>query len=458
MANRRHSRLQQLLSSYIDGEVDPAELREVEEHLAACDSCRRELDTLRFTVGLLRELPEVSVRRSFSLSEAPVPIRTAPFLGWGAGLATSVAAVLLVALLLGDITGVLVQTPGLEMDALAAREQAVAPLPAAPAEVRVGERETVVSEEAAPVVPAAPAAQAEVRVVKPETVVSEEAAPDVPAAPATAASAQAMPMPTPAPATAAPAPPAMPAPAPQGAEERAGIEVTVQTESETQVVEPRSLAAPAPAPPEPSRPAAPIDAAVQQDPGVAAAAPESTLVPSAPGAEEPESPPTRVPGRGGPVAAAVAARGHLRWPGDSPGAGGPVGYPQAVARAADIAPVRDRVAISWPGRDGPLETGGVGGRAIVTEWNFSGRSPVCIYECHKARHRKQETRTITGGNQSEQDNETFGDSGAVDGSGTGGGVQQRRGRDHGDARWAVARGGGERTGTTFGRRRTGRAQ
>jgi len=222
LANRRHYRLQQMLSSYIDGEVEPAELREVEEHLAACDSCRRELDTLRFTVSLLQELPEVPVRRSFSLSEAPVPIRTAPSLGWAASLATSMAALLLVALLVGDITGVLVQTPGLETDDLAATEQAAAAFSVAPAEVREVERVIVASEAVAAGAAAAPAL--------PEA----EAAPE-----------SALPK----------------------AEAAPGIEVTVQTESETQVVEPETLAAAAPA-----------------------AAPKSITVPAAPDAEQREGP------------------------------------------------------------------------------------------------------------------------------------------------------------------------
>jgi anti-sigma factor RsiW len=242
LANRRHSRLQQMLSSYIDGEVEPAELREVEEHLAACDSCRRELDTLRFTVSLLRELPEVPVRRSFSLSEAPGPVRTAPSLGWAASLATSMAALLLVSLLVGDITGVLVQTPGPEMDELAVTEQAAAAFSVAPAEVREVERVIVASEALEAVAAAAP----------------ESALPEAEAAP--------------------------------------GIEVTVQTESETQVVEPETLAAaapaadvqPTPAPPEPVQPSPPADAAAQQVAGAPAAAPESITVPAAPDAEQRE--------------------------------------------------------------------------------------------------------------------------------------------------------------------------
>ncbi len=205
LANRKHARLQQLLSSYIDGQVEPAELEEVQEHLAACDSCRQELDTLRFTVSLLRELPEIQARRSFTLAEAPTPVRRAPSLGWSAGLATSVAALLVIALLLGDVTGVLVQTTSLEVDAPATIEQAAAPFSAAIAEAPVAEIESAVEQAPAPVAPAA-----------------AEAAP----APAAAMAA--------------------PAPAAKERDAQPGIEVAVQAESEEPAPEPRTLAAPPP--------------------------------------------------------------------------------------------------------------------------------------------------------------------------------------------------------------------
>ena len=279
LANKRHSRLRQLLSSYIDGEVDAAELREVEEHLADCDSCQRELDTLRFTVGLLQELPEVAVRRSFTLSAAPGPVRTTRSLSWAASLATSVAAMLLVALLLGDITGVLVQAPGLGAEDQAVTVQAAAPLSAAAAEVREVERETVVSEELEAVSPAAAAA-------------------------------------LPAPAMAAPAPaplaaPEAPEPALLEADEKFGVEVAVQTESETPSAERRTLAPtgvpqPTPAPPELSKRSAPVDTTATQDSAVtaAAAAPEALTVPLAPElatSEESDSPlPASAPAREAP--------------------------------------------------------------------------------------------------------------------------------------------------------------
>ena len=71
LASRRHARLRNLLSAYIDGEVTESEAARVEEHLSGCEECRPELDSLRSTVGLLRQLPELELPRSYTLSEAP---------------------------------------------------------------------------------------------------------------------------------------------------------------------------------------------------------------------------------------------------------------------------------------------------------------------------------------------------------------------------------------------------
>ena len=107
---RNHSRLRGLLSAYIDGEVTESDAGRVEQHLAGCDQCRAELDTLRMTVGLLRELPPLTVPRSFALTEEPAPVRQLRPVAWAAPLATSVAALLLVALLASDLSGVVSQT------------------------------------------------------------------------------------------------------------------------------------------------------------------------------------------------------------------------------------------------------------------------------------------------------------------------------------------------------------
>lgn len=69
-----HEYVKERLSAYLDGQLLGQELRTVEEHLAACPSCRWDLDTLRQTVLLTRNMPTMPVPRSFVL---PVPA-TAP--------------------------------------------------------------------------------------------------------------------------------------------------------------------------------------------------------------------------------------------------------------------------------------------------------------------------------------------------------------------------------------------
>ena len=105
----RHRRVRGLLSAYIDGEVTESAARRVEGHLGLCDECRRELDTLRSTVDLLGRLPELAVRRSFALPEAPAPVAPPLRFESFARLAAPVAAVLLVALVVGDALGVISQ-------------------------------------------------------------------------------------------------------------------------------------------------------------------------------------------------------------------------------------------------------------------------------------------------------------------------------------------------------------
>lgn len=99
----------------MDGEASNSEVIEVEEHLSGCDECRIELDSLRATVGLLRGLPQFDVPRSFVLTEAPAMIRQRPPIVWTARLATSAAALLLFALLMGDAFGILSQTGMLQI-------------------------------------------------------------------------------------------------------------------------------------------------------------------------------------------------------------------------------------------------------------------------------------------------------------------------------------------------------
>ena len=107
---RAEQRRHELLSAYVDGEVTDEEAREVEELLASSEDARREMAELQATVDLVRGLPDLDLPRSFALDAAPKKRWT---LWWPSvrttGLATSVAAMLLVALVAGDMLNVLEQ-------------------------------------------------------------------------------------------------------------------------------------------------------------------------------------------------------------------------------------------------------------------------------------------------------------------------------------------------------------
>ena len=117
----RHSKLRTLLSSYMDGQVNDAESRRVEGHLASCDECQRDLETLRATVGLLRELPEIAPARSFTLEAAAPAVRETRIIVWATGFAASMAALLLAALVLSDVFDVIEQTGQVSMAPMAER-------------------------------------------------------------------------------------------------------------------------------------------------------------------------------------------------------------------------------------------------------------------------------------------------------------------------------------------------
>ena len=91
------------LSSYVDGRLNPDEEARMEEHLSTCRGCREDLESLRATVALLRNLPEVTPSRSFAVAPVkPLPGRRAlPALR----LATAGAVVLLVVAFAADWTG-----------------------------------------------------------------------------------------------------------------------------------------------------------------------------------------------------------------------------------------------------------------------------------------------------------------------------------------------------------------
>ena len=131
LSHIRHRRTRALLSSYIDGEVSAAERRRVEAHAAGCSECRDEIESLRATVELVRALPDLELPRSFELTRLPERQPRVSFGVWAPRLATSVAGLLLVALLAADFAGTLAQSGGFDEEA--AEMQLAAPAPAAPA-------------------------------------------------------------------------------------------------------------------------------------------------------------------------------------------------------------------------------------------------------------------------------------------------------------------------------------
>jgi anti-sigma factor RsiW len=100
-----HRRFRDLLSPYIDRRLDKPQMATLEEHLATCGPCQKELQTLTATVSLLQALPHATPRRSFTLMERPEVSRAAPAYLWGMRAATAMASVALVLLLAGDILG-----------------------------------------------------------------------------------------------------------------------------------------------------------------------------------------------------------------------------------------------------------------------------------------------------------------------------------------------------------------
>ncbi|MCY4527438.1 MAG: zf-HC2 domain-containing protein [Chloroflexi bacterium] len=176
---RAEQRRHELLSAYVDGEVTAEEAREVEELLADSEDARRELAELQATVDLVQLLPELEPPRSFALDAAPKKRWT---LWWPSvrttGLATSVAAMLLVGLVAGDMLNVLEQAQFGGDDSEYASDDSAFALADAP--------EPAVQESAAAVAMDAPASpEPEVAVMR--SVAGQEESAQAPAAPAAAA-------------------------------------------------------------------------------------------------------------------------------------------------------------------------------------------------------------------------------------------------------------------------------
>lgn len=126
-AGPRH--VEDMLSAYIDGELSPAQVAQVEEHLRACPRCAWHLETLRRTVELLHELPAALPPRSFTIEEKPHAFTFRsfyPYLKWGTAAVAFLLAVVLTggALLMSSMEGMRLHAPARPFTPIAMREEA----------------------------------------------------------------------------------------------------------------------------------------------------------------------------------------------------------------------------------------------------------------------------------------------------------------------------------------------
>jgi hypothetical protein len=106
----RHRHLsQRVLNEYLDGLLLADARQRADRHLTACDTCRRELEGATAVVSLLRQLPQVPVRRSFTLAAPPPAAVQASLLlrlpNWSYAGAASLAGLVLAVLVSADAVG-----------------------------------------------------------------------------------------------------------------------------------------------------------------------------------------------------------------------------------------------------------------------------------------------------------------------------------------------------------------
>ncbi len=64
---KKCSEIKELISQYIDDELNADERREFEEHMDSCEECRNELDELMQIVGLCKDVPEEELPADFKI-------------------------------------------------------------------------------------------------------------------------------------------------------------------------------------------------------------------------------------------------------------------------------------------------------------------------------------------------------------------------------------------------------
>lgn len=91
-----HTYVEERLSDYIDGQLPDAERAEVRKHLQTCPQCQASLDSLGWTVKLLKQVPAPPLPRQFTLPVPESRPAPAPWLKWGLATASVLAALVLV--------------------------------------------------------------------------------------------------------------------------------------------------------------------------------------------------------------------------------------------------------------------------------------------------------------------------------------------------------------------------
>ena len=99
------------LNEYLDGRLGGSDLAKIEGRWPACYSCHDELEELRTTIAVVRQMPMEQPQRSFVMdapSLPPAPARQPFYLrapNWAYAGAASIAVVVLAALVSVDATG-----------------------------------------------------------------------------------------------------------------------------------------------------------------------------------------------------------------------------------------------------------------------------------------------------------------------------------------------------------------
>ena len=98
------------LTEYVDGRLPAGKRERLELHLESCSRCGEEMESLRHTVRLLRQVPMAAPRRVFTLAGAPAPVqapRRVMVPAWGYGAVATAAVILFAVIISADLGGAL---------------------------------------------------------------------------------------------------------------------------------------------------------------------------------------------------------------------------------------------------------------------------------------------------------------------------------------------------------------